>query len=44
MDSIQMEGNTCSHLCSRREHGLLGPEEHPVWWLQCLAWGVEDER
>lgn len=44
MDSLQMEGNACFHLCSRREQGLLDPEEHPVWWPQCLAWGVEDER
>lgn len=44
MDIIQTEGNACTNLCSRREHGLLGPEEHPLWQPQCLAQGVEDER
>lgn len=44
MDSIQTEGNACTSRCSRREHGLLGPEEHPLWQPQGLAQGLEDER
>lgn len=44
MDSIQMEGNAWTSRCGRREHGLLGPEEHPLWQPQGLAQGVEDER